>query len=69
MNEHHKVVGRPFPPGVSGNPGGRPKELRDITELARVGHGLNLPQPKTAQKSPLTVLSPGAMRLFVDPPS
>ena len=35
MNEHHKVVGRPFRPGVSGNPGGRPRELRDVTELAR----------------------------------
>lgn len=35
MNEHLKVVGRPFRPGVSGNPGGRPRELRDVTELAR----------------------------------
>lgn len=35
MNEYQKVVGRPFPRGTSGNPGGRPKELRDVTELAR----------------------------------
>ena len=35
MNEHRKTVGRPFRPGVSGNPGGRPKELREVTELAR----------------------------------
>ena len=35
MNEHRRIVGRPFPKGQSGNPGGRPKELRDVTELAR----------------------------------
>jgi hypothetical protein len=29
------IRGRPFPKGVSGNPGGRPKELRDIVELAK----------------------------------
>jgi hypothetical protein len=27
--------GRPFPRGLSGNPGGRPKELRDVIDLAR----------------------------------
>lgn len=27
--------GRPFPPGVSGNPGGRPKEAVHVTALAR----------------------------------
>jgi hypothetical protein len=27
--------GRPFSKGQSGNPGGRPKELREVTELAR----------------------------------
>jgi hypothetical protein len=35
MNEHRGIVGRPFPKGQSGNPGGRPKELRDVIELAR----------------------------------
>jgi hypothetical protein len=27
--------GRPFPKGVSGNPGGRPRELADVKALAR----------------------------------
>lgn len=30
-----KQRGRPFPKGQSGNPGGRPRELRDVIELAR----------------------------------
>lgn len=33
-----RIVGRPFPPGVSGNPGGRPKGLvRTIREQTRDG--------------------------------
>jgi hypothetical protein len=36
MNEHRKIVGGRFQKGVSGNPGSRPKELRDVTELARL---------------------------------
>ena len=32
---HAKVVGRPWPPGQSGNPGGRPKASLDIQALAR----------------------------------
>lgn len=34
MNDS-RIVGRPFPKGQSGNPGGRPKESRDVIELAR----------------------------------
>ncbi len=30
-----KPRGRPFPKGASGNPGGRPKELAHIKEMAR----------------------------------
>jgi hypothetical protein len=29
------IRGRPFPRGMSGNPGGRPKELADLQKLAR----------------------------------
>ena len=32
---HKKVVGRPWPPGRSGNPGGRPRAALDIQALAR----------------------------------
>jgi hypothetical protein len=35
MNEHRRIVGRPFAKGQSGNAGGRPKELRDVIEQAR----------------------------------
>jgi hypothetical protein len=34
-NCHRRGRGRPFARGVSGNPGGRPKAVHDIQELAR----------------------------------
>lgn len=33
QQENSKVPGRPFPPGVSGNPKGRPKKGYSITEM------------------------------------
>lgn len=30
-----KVVGKPFQKGVSGNPGGRPKEIEEVKKLAQ----------------------------------
>jgi hypothetical protein len=32
-NQQKRVVGRPFPPGVSGNPAGRPKGAKNFTTL------------------------------------
>jgi len=32
------VRGRPFPPGVSGNPGGKPKKLREIEAMLDAEH-------------------------------
>jgi hypothetical protein len=32
------VRGRPFPPGVSANPGGKPKKLRAIQEMLDKNH-------------------------------
>ena len=34
-NGRHRGQGRPFPRGVSGNPGGRPRAALDVQELAR----------------------------------
>jgi Family of unknown function (DUF5681) len=31
--------GRPFPPGTSGNPGGRPRKLRDLAAAIQKAHG------------------------------
>lgn len=33
--QKNSAVGRPFQKGKSGNPGGRPKELAEVRELAR----------------------------------
>jgi Family of unknown function (DUF5681) len=35
MTEKLKTRGRPFQKGKSGNPGGRPKEIEEVKELAR----------------------------------
>jgi len=35
QNSTAKRRGKPFPKGVSGNPGGRPRELADVKALAR----------------------------------
>lgn len=35
MNSEKKVVGRPFEPGKSGNPHGRPKLPAELREMAR----------------------------------
>ena len=34
-NSVKTAVGKPFPPGVSGNPGGRPKEKPEVKEMLR----------------------------------
>jgi hypothetical protein len=32
-NQQKRIIGRPFPPGVSGNPSGRPKGSKNFTTL------------------------------------
>lgn len=39
--ERKMPKGRPFAPGTSGNPGGRPREEREVVEALRL-HGLEL---------------------------
>jgi HEAT repeat protein len=34
-SERVQIIGRPFPPGVSGNPGGVPKGMAEVRALAR----------------------------------
>ena len=33
-------AGRPFEPGTSGNPGGRPRKLRELEEAIQAAHGV-----------------------------
>ena len=35
LKNSRRIVGRPFPPGVSGNPGGRPTVTPEVKEMLR----------------------------------
>lgn len=37
-NPERRIVGRPFAPGQSGNPGGKPKKLREIEAMLDAEH-------------------------------
>ena len=41
-----KIVGKPFPPGVSGNPGGRPKGSISLVNMMRERHKMIGPDQK-----------------------
>ena len=35
IKKQHRIIGRPFPPGVSGNPKGRPKDSISLTSAIK----------------------------------
>lgn len=49
-NQERRVIGRPFPKGVSGNPHGRPKKGMTLTDIAKEILEEQLPDGKTRKE-------------------
>lgn len=61
-----KQVGRPFQKGVSGNPGGRPAELREVVELARAHTAEAIQRLVEWARSDHPSASPKACEVLID---